>query len=38
MIKKDLKKFSTPEAEIIELPDIDTIGVSSGEIPEDEDE
>lgn len=35
---KNLKKFSAPEAEIIELPDIDTIGVSSGEIPDDDDE
>ena len=33
----DLKKFTNPEAEIIELPDIDTIGVSEPEIPEDDD-
>ena len=35
---KETKKFSIPEAEIIVLPDIDTISVSSGEIPDDYDE
>lgn len=34
---KDSKKFSIPEAEIIELPDIDTIEVSAGDVPLDED-
>lgn len=34
---RDLKKFTIPEAEIVELPDIDTIGVSETEVPEDDD-
>lgn len=31
----DLRKFSAPEAEIIELPDIDTLVISSGDVPYD---
>ena len=34
---EDSKKYTNPEAEIIELPDIDTLVISEPNIPEDDD-